>query len=109
MRGSSGYKVCRRNEIRSLIRMYGTPALFITLNPHDLSNVLVGHFGGVNEDVWRVMSAYDRAVFVASHPDAAAVAFDEQIRAFLCIVVRYDRGVGLFGICNAYVVVARKS
>ncbi|KAG2755846.1 hypothetical protein P692DRAFT_201700709, partial [Suillus brevipes Sb2] len=33
LRGSVGYKLCRRNEIRSLMKKYSTPALFVTLNP----------------------------------------------------------------------------
>ncbi|KIK21739.1 hypothetical protein PISMIDRAFT_29840 [Pisolithus microcarpus 441] len=102
VRGSSSYKVCCRNEICSLIRLHGTLALFVTLNPHDLSSVLMGHFGGISEDVWQSMSAYDRAVFMASHPDAAALAFHEQINAFFEIIVRYNHGPGLFGSCDAY-------
>lgn len=78
LRGSAGYKLCRRNEIRSLTRTFGTPAFFITLNPHDLTNVLVGHVGGLGEGEWRMMSSYQRASFVASHPAAASVAFHEQ-------------------------------
>ncbi|KIK16984.1 hypothetical protein PISMIDRAFT_112287 [Pisolithus microcarpus 441] len=104
VRGSSGYKVCHRNEIRSLIRVYGTPALFITLNPHDLTNVLVGHFGGVEEQQWHIMTAYECAVFIASHPEAAALAFDEQIHAFFDIIVCFNKGEGLFGVCEAYYV-----
>ncbi|KAI6014874.1 hypothetical protein BKA83DRAFT_4465681 [Pisolithus microcarpus] len=73
------------NEIRSLIRLHGTLSLFVMLNPCDLSSML---------DEWRSMSAYDRAVFMASHPDAAALAFHEQIK--------YNHGPGLFGICDAY-------
>ncbi|KIN96426.1 hypothetical protein M404DRAFT_33317 [Pisolithus tinctorius Marx 270] len=48
------------------------------------------------------MSAYKRAVFVASHPAAAAKAFDIVIRGFIDIVVKYNRGVGLFGKCSSY-------
>ena len=102
LQGSNGYKLCRRNEIRSLMRMYGTPAFFITLNPHDLSSVLVAHYGNIPADKWRSMSSYERAVFVAAHPGAAARAFDAQVQAFLDIVVGFRRGIGLFGKCEAY-------
>ena len=102
LQGSSGYKLCRRNEIRSLMRTFGTPTFFITLNPHDLSNVLVGHFGNIPANEWRSMSSYDRAVFVATHLGAAARAFDAQVWAFLEIVVGYRKGNGLFGKCLAY-------
>ncbi|KAH7903631.1 hypothetical protein BJ138DRAFT_1138702 [Hygrophoropsis aurantiaca] len=33
---NAGYKQCRRNEIRSLLKSYGTPAFFITINPSDI-------------------------------------------------------------------------
>ena len=102
LQGSDGYKLCRRNEIRSLMRIHGTPTLFITLNPHDLSNVLVGHYGDVSPNTWRSMSSYQRAIFVALHPAAAAKAFDVQVQAFLDIIVRFRRPSGLFGECVGY-------
>ncbi|KAF8136457.1 hypothetical protein EV363DRAFT_1119758, partial [Boletus edulis] len=52
LKGSPGYKLCRRNEIRSLIRKLSTPALFVTLNPHDLSSVLIGVLGGMTDVEW---------------------------------------------------------
>ncbi|KAF8120862.1 hypothetical protein EV363DRAFT_1187805, partial [Boletus edulis] len=48
------------------------------------------------------MTAFERSVFVAQHPDAAAVAFHHLISAFLRIVVRYDNGRGLLGTCKAF-------
>lgn len=102
LQGSDGYKLCRRNEIRSLIRTLGTPTFFVTLNPYDLCNVLVGHYGDISAETWWSMTSYERAVFVASHPGAAAKAFDVQVQAFLNIVVRYQRGLGLFGKCIGY-------
>ena len=102
LQGSDGYKLCRRNEIRSLMRTYGTPAFFVTLNPHDLSNVLVGYYGDVPANTWRSMTSYERAVFVASHPAAAANAFNVQVQAFFDTIVRFQRGPGLFGECVAY-------
>ena len=102
LQGSNGYKLCRWNEIRSLTRMFGTPAFFITLNPHDLSSIFVAHYGNIPASQWRSMSSYDRAVFVASHPGVAARAFDAQVRAFLEIVVGFKTGNGLFGKCEAY-------
>ncbi|KIN94259.1 hypothetical protein M404DRAFT_168843, partial [Pisolithus tinctorius Marx 270] len=85
--GSTGYKLCCRNEICSLTCAFGIPALFITLNLHDLSNVLVGHFRGCSEGEWRMMSSYQRAAFIASHPAAACLAFHKQIQAFIDIVL----------------------
>ncbi|KAF8443744.1 hypothetical protein L210DRAFT_3611229 [Boletus edulis BED1] len=52
LKGSAGYKLSRQNEIHSVIRRYSTPALFVTLNPHNLSSVLLGALGGVPEDDW---------------------------------------------------------
>ncbi|KIN97657.1 hypothetical protein M404DRAFT_159992, partial [Pisolithus tinctorius Marx 270] len=100
--GSNGYKLCRRNEIRSLTRHLGTLAFFLTLNPHDMMNVLVAHYGGMDVSWWRQLGAYERAVFVASHPVAAAKAFDVIIRGFMDVVVKYNKGIGLFGKCNSY-------
>ncbi|KAK6977895.1 hypothetical protein R3P38DRAFT_3236571 [Favolaschia claudopus] len=50
LRGSSGYKQCRRNEIRALIKKYSTPAFFITINPADIADPLLGAIGGVDPD-----------------------------------------------------------
>ncbi|KAF8421884.1 hypothetical protein L210DRAFT_3390581, partial [Boletus edulis BED1] len=97
IKGSPGYKLCRRNEIRSLIRKLSTPALFVTLNPHDLSSAIIGVLGGMDECTWRAQAVRDRAIFVANHPDYAARAFDATIAAFLQIIVRFGKGKGLFG------------
>jgi hypothetical protein len=42
------------------------------------------------------------AKLVASHLDAAAVAFDLQIQAFISIILRYKHGPGIFGHCKVY-------
>ncbi|KAF8122489.1 hypothetical protein EV363DRAFT_1104622, partial [Boletus edulis] len=97
LKKSAGYKLCRRNEVRSLIRRFSTPVLFITLNPHDLSSVLLGTLGGVDEETWRTMTPYERAVFVAKRPDCAARTFDSQIKAFIDVVLRFGKESGLFG------------
>jgi len=82
--------------------MYGMPTFFITLNPHDLSSVLIAHYGNIPADKWCSMSLYEGAVFVAAHPGAAVRAFDAQVQAFLDIVVGFRRGIGLFIKCEAY-------
>ncbi|KAF8143076.1 hypothetical protein K438DRAFT_1911130 [Mycena galopus ATCC 62051] len=41
LKGSSGYKQCRRNEIRALIKRFSMPALFLTLNPADIADPLL--------------------------------------------------------------------
>lgn len=46
LKGSSGYKLCRRNDIRALTKKYSTPALFITINPADIYHPLLGVMGG---------------------------------------------------------------
>ncbi|KIJ58691.1 hypothetical protein HYDPIDRAFT_33934 [Hydnomerulius pinastri MD-312] len=52
---------------------------------------------------WKEMSKHQRAVFVAQHPTAAAMFFDEMISKFLQIIVRADAsGPGVFGFCEAY-------
>ncbi|KIN94901.1 hypothetical protein M404DRAFT_34605 [Pisolithus tinctorius Marx 270] len=100
--GSDGYKLGRCNEIRSLTQALGSPAFFLTLNPHDLTNVLVAHFGGMDTARWHELGAFEHATFVASHPAAATKAFDVLIRGFLDIIVKYNKSGGLFGNCTGY-------
>jgi hypothetical protein len=102
LRGSAGYKLCRRNKIRALIRKFSTPALFITINPHDISLNVLASCAEIPHSVWEAMSAYERSAFVAKHPDVAACAFDMQIRSFIDVVVHYGRGSGLFRTCDTY-------
>lgn len=98
LKGSSGYKQCRRNEIRALMKKYSTPALFVTLNPFDTTNPLLGALGNIPPDVWRSMDGFDRGRFVAQNPATAALFFDIMITAFLDIIVRYGKEQpGLFG------------
>lgn len=103
IKGSSGYKLCRRNEIRALMKMMSTPALFLTLNPSDLTNPLLGVMGGLQVDDWTMMSQEQRAVFVANNPGPAAQFFDLMIKAFVDIILGYKKpNGGLFGTCLAY-------
>ncbi|KIN99016.1 hypothetical protein M404DRAFT_156261, partial [Pisolithus tinctorius Marx 270] len=101
LQGSTGYKLCCRNKIRSLTQKLGMPAFFITLNPHDLMNVLVGNFTGISEEGWRIMT-YQRVCFVVPHPGAAPMAFHEQIQAFIDDILCYKWGNELFGTCSGY-------
>ncbi|KAJ7118470.1 hypothetical protein C8R43DRAFT_833408, partial [Mycena crocata] len=83
LRGSSGYKQCRRNEIRAMIKKMSTPALFITINPGDISDPLLAAMAGISEQDWLKMDSFDRTVFVARHPGLAAEYFDGVIQAFI--------------------------
>ncbi|KAJ7021407.1 hypothetical protein C8F04DRAFT_972934, partial [Mycena alexandri] len=47
LKGSSGYKQCRRNKIRAMMKKMATLALFITLNPADICDPLLGAMGGI--------------------------------------------------------------
>lgn len=103
VKGTTGYKQSRRHELRGLIWEFGTPTLFITINPADLYNPVFGMFGGIELRRWQNMSLHERAVFIATHPHVAAMAFHEMITAFLDVVVRPKRDrVGLFGNCIAH-------
>ncbi|KIN92946.1 hypothetical protein M404DRAFT_172201, partial [Pisolithus tinctorius Marx 270] len=99
---SDGYKLCQCNEIHSLTWQLGTPVFFLTLNLHDLTNVLVAHFGGLDISLWHQLRAYEWAAFVASHSAAAAKAFDILIQVFVDIVIKYNNGSSLFGRCSGY-------
>jgi hypothetical protein len=94
LKGSSGYKQCRRNEIRALMKNFSTPALFMTLNPSDLTHPLVGSLGGIKPEVWREMTSRERGLFVAKNPCAAAQFFDEMMQAFIKYVLRYGQDGG---------------
>ncbi|KAG1889740.1 uncharacterized protein F5891DRAFT_1131771 [Suillus fuscotomentosus] len=65
-------------SIRSLMKKFSTPALFVTLNPHDLTSIELADWSMIR-------------------PDAAAIAFDLQIRAFIDIIPKYKHGPGIFG------------
>ena len=97
LKGSSGYKQCRQNEIRALIKKYSTPALFITLNPSDLTHLWVGLFGGISEGVWSLMDQHERAHYVACNPGAATLFFDVMMTSSIDIILGYGlKEGGLF-------------
>ncbi|EIW86686.1 hypothetical protein CONPUDRAFT_44262, partial [Coniophora puteana RWD-64-598 SS2] len=101
--GSSGYKLARRNEIRGLSRTFGSPALFVTINPYDLGSSVLATVSGIPRPLWRVMDSFEQAKHVADHPFHAALAFDMQILSFINTVLRYrQKGPGLFGRCIAF-------
>jgi hypothetical protein len=101
--GTAGYKQCRQNEIHSLMKKFGTPALFITLTPDDKTNEIAGALGGFTNEEWYMMSEIDRKIFIAESPDIAARAFDITIRKFLDIILQPKDGEpGAFGRCSAY-------
>jgi hypothetical protein len=103
LKGSAGYKQYRRNEIRGLMKRYGTPALFITLTPDDHMNEIVGSIGGIPEDQWYQMSETERRQYIADHPDVASIAFNETMKKFIDVVLKpKDREYGAFGKCSAY-------
>jgi hypothetical protein len=103
LKGSAGYKQYRRNEIRALMKRYGTPALFVTLTPDDYMNEIVGSIGGISEDQWYKMSEVERRQYVADHPDIASLAFNETMKKFIDVILKpKDREYGAFGKCSAY-------
>ncbi|TFK87838.1 hypothetical protein K466DRAFT_490148, partial [Polyporus arcularius HHB13444] len=101
--GTAGYKMCLRNEIRSLVYFKGTPALFVTLNPSDVHNPLVRLYMGHDirlEDMEHGMelTEWQRRILVANNPAACVMAFHEVISAFIRVVLRCGLpNRGLFG------------
>ncbi|KAI0684649.1 hypothetical protein C8T65DRAFT_593414, partial [Cerioporus squamosus] len=101
--GTTGYKLNMRNEIRSVVNFYGTPAFFITLNPSDVNHPLVRLYAGHNvnlEDasVGEALSEWRRKLLVARNPAACAMFFHTMISNFVSIILRYGRDdPGLFG------------
>ncbi|KAH7918366.1 hypothetical protein BV22DRAFT_1108374 [Leucogyrophana mollusca] len=84
LRGSAGYKLTQHNEIRAMMRKYCAPALFITLNPHNISSNILATVGGIKQPHWQQMSAFERARFVTNNPGPAAL--------FLTILVKTGQG-----------------
>ncbi|KAH6869221.1 hypothetical protein BKA70DRAFT_1379694 [Coprinopsis sp. MPI-PUGE-AT-0042] len=103
--GSTGYKICRRNEIRALINRRGSPTLFITLNPSDIHNPLVRAYSGdlgAGAD-WGILSGHElsswrRMMLAADNPAACAKFFDFMIQGFIDVILRFKRGVGAYEI-----------
>ncbi|KAJ7369209.1 hypothetical protein DFH08DRAFT_909613 [Mycena albidolilacea] len=83
LKGSSSYKQCRCNEIRELIKKLFTPALFLTLNPADVADPLLGAMTGVLPDEWKSWNSFERHKFIVDNPGPAAIFFDEVIKAFI--------------------------
>ncbi|KAJ7914190.1 hypothetical protein B0H13DRAFT_2325516 [Mycena leptocephala] len=57
LKGSAGYKRCRRNEIRALIKKLATPALFLTFNPADIADPLLAAMAGMDPEEWKAMDS----------------------------------------------------
>lgn len=103
LRGSNGRRVALRNQIRALLKSYGCPALFMTLNPSDIHHKLMHILSGQSESTFDSSDYFTRKKNVADHPGAAAVFFDVMIKAFNTYILRYGRETpGLFGTCQAY-------
>ncbi|EGN91761.1 hypothetical protein SERLA73DRAFT_25885, partial [Serpula lacrymans var. lacrymans S7.3] len=103
VRGSTGYKLCRRNEIISLIKRSGTPALFLMINPSDVHSPLVGILGGMLLKHWHTKSAYECSLFVAKNPATAATFFHAMMSNFFGLVIKHgQQKPGLFGHSQAY-------
>ncbi|EGO02433.1 hypothetical protein SERLA73DRAFT_48101, partial [Serpula lacrymans var. lacrymans S7.3] len=49
-RGSYGYKLCCRNKICVILKELATPALFLTLNPADICNSLLGVISSMSSE-----------------------------------------------------------
>ncbi|KAJ7326157.1 hypothetical protein DFH08DRAFT_639273, partial [Mycena albidolilacea] len=73
-----------------LIKKLSTPALFLTLNPADIADPLLGAMAGVFPDEWKSWDGFKRRKFIAENPGPAAIFFDEVIKAFIRIILCYD-------------------
>jgi hypothetical protein len=103
LKGSSGYKLCRRNEICTLLKKYSTPNLFLTINPADTFHPLIGALGGKTAEEWREMNHHEQTVFVAQHTGPAAQFFDIMMKSFINIILHHGKEGGrLFGVSKTY-------
>ncbi|KAF8214235.1 hypothetical protein K438DRAFT_1483204, partial [Mycena galopus ATCC 62051] len=89
LKGSSGNKQCRHNEIRALLKNMATPVLFLTLTPADIADPLLCAIGSVLPEDFRKMDVFQCRLFVAKNPGPAAIFFDKIILAFIRIISKY--------------------
>lgn len=47
VKGTTGYKQVQCNQLQGVMTEFGTPVLFVTINPVDLYNLLFGMYGGI--------------------------------------------------------------
>lgn len=108
LKGSAAQKQTLRNEIRGMMNVLGTPALFITLNPADVHHPLVRVLAGSDDAAidhvtsGLRMSKLDRARVVSDHPAAGAKFFHVMISAFLKCILGSNGAPGLFGTSKGY-------
>ncbi len=106
--GTSGHKLCLRNEIRALVNFQGTPAFFVTINPSDIHHPLVRLFAGEqiqldDAGVGEELTSWQRKLLAAKNPGACARFFHTMVSNFISIVLRYGKTEkGLLGKCTAY-------
>lgn len=106
--GSNGYKISRRNEIRSLTQYRGTATLFVTLSPSDVNNPIVRLYAGEDIDLEDISRGEDlnewrRKLLASRNPVACALFFDLMIKKFIKVILRHGDDVdGLYGRCDSY-------
>ncbi|KAF8174821.1 hypothetical protein K438DRAFT_1473123, partial [Mycena galopus ATCC 62051] len=71
LKGGSGYKQCRHNEICALLKNMATLVLFLTLTPADIADPLLGAIGSVLPENFRKMDVFQYWFFVAKNPGPA--------------------------------------
>jgi hypothetical protein len=81
--GTLGSKLFRRNELRSLIAAKGMPAIWMTLNPNDLSDPLVAVLSGKSALEAQEMTSLERIRLVCEDPVAAVEHFHIVITTVL--------------------------
>ncbi|KAJ6625355.1 hypothetical protein B0H10DRAFT_2161908 [Mycena sp. CBHHK59/15] len=64
LKGSTGYKQCRRNEVRAMMKKLSTPALYITINPSNICDPLLGAIAGIDPNIWSAMKSDECTIFI---------------------------------------------
>lgn len=106
--GTGAHKIVLRNEIRAMLNTYGAATMFVTVNPSDTDHPIVRLNAGEDinlEDMSRGedLELWRQRLLVAKNPAACALFFDQMIRSFVNVVLRYGRKEkGVFGVCTAY-------
>ncbi|VDC05031.1 unnamed protein product [Peniophora sp. CBMAI 1063] len=101
--GSNASRTRMRSKLRALLKSFGCPTLFVTLNPTDVLSLQLHILCGGNADDFSQMNDYERTKQVVEHPAETAIWFDRIMKLFINIVLRHNsEGPGLFGTSEAY-------
>ncbi|VDC00928.1 unnamed protein product [Peniophora sp. CBMAI 1063] len=101
--GSNASRTRMRSKVRAMLKSFGCPTLFVTLNPTDVLSLQLHVLCGGDPNQFGQMTDYQRTKQVVDHPAETAIWFDRIIKSFIKIILRHGSdSPGLFGTSEAY-------